>query len=119
METLVWLFIYLVFVIVSAALTSNKRRRKTTPSSSTYRREPPILLKSSPGKETKTITSRPETTIMDSTYQRTELEILSSAETEGGLLTALPLTKDAIITGIIFREILGPPKSLQRRRKRF
>jgi len=121
MDTLVWLFIYLIFVIISIVLSSNKRKRKTAPPTATYRREPPIILKPSPDKETKVISPIPEPYTFDitPTLQVTEVEILSTQDTKGGLLTALPLAKDPIITGIIFREILGPPKSLQIRRKRF
>ncbi len=121
MDTLVWLFIYLIFVIISTVLTSNKRKRKTTPTT-TYRREPPIIQKPSPLKETKIISSIPEPTTIDTTSSSEFLgvEVLSSTETtKGGLLTALPLEKDSIISGIILREVLGPPKSLQIRRKRF
>lgn len=126
MDTLVWLFIYLLFVIISTLLTSKKKPRKTVPPT-TYRREPPIIIKPAPEKITKVSLNTPEpntytvdtTSTIDTTSEATEITVISTEAKKGGLLTALPWGKDSIISGIIFKEILGPPKSLQNKRRRF
>lgn len=108
MEVLIWVFIYIIFALISGIFTS-KRPRKSPP---TPRRETPVIIRLpsdlKPIQEKDIKKSKIVTEIEE---QDSYTQVLPSAETEKerGGLDVLPLNTDKVISGIIYSQILSSP----------